>query len=138
MERNTIKRKRKRQSGVTLMELMVVLIIIGLIGGIAAVNVMSSLEKAKTKTAAGACEAIIKAAGHYKMDHKKYPESIEQLRNPPGGGESYLDTYSKDPWDNEYFIKPMGSKIQVISYGADGVQGGEGENEDIVRPKEEE
>ena len=131
-------RSRRAQRGMTLIEIMVVVIIIGLIGTAVAVNVFGNLAEAKVKTAKSDIAKISEAVDTYKVLRGRFPSTEEglgllvqeKLLKPNKEGKV------KDPWDREYVYLSPGQvhadAYDVKSYGADGAPGGEGENADLV------
>lgn len=131
-------RSRRAQRGMTLIEIMVVVIIIGLIGTAVAVNVFGNLAEAKVKTAKSDIAKISEAVDTYKVLRGRFPTTEEglgllvqeKLLKPNKEGKV------KDPWDREYVYLSPGQvhadAYDVKSYGADGAPGGEGENADLV------
>ena len=131
-------RSRRAQRGMTLIEIMVVVIIIGLIGTAVAVNVFGNLAEAKVKTARSDIAKISEAVDTYKVLRGRFPTTEEglgllvqeKLLKPNKEGKV------KDPWDREYVYLSPGQvhadAYDVKSYGADGAPGGEGENADLV------
>jgi general secretion pathway protein G len=118
-----------------MVELMVVIVIIGMLAGLVAVNVLGSLEDANRGAAQAQISNFDNALTMYKLKHKKLPASLEGLINVPSG-EPFLksSTVPKDPWGKDYIYKAPGSngrRYDIVSYGADGTQGGEGENADV-------
>jgi len=131
-------KQRRQQRGMTLIEIMVVVIIIGLIGTAVAVNVMGRLSEAKVQTAKSDLVKIADAIDQYKMMRNTYPtgeEALDVLIR-----EKFLkankDGKIKDPWGKDYIYLYPGQAhadaYDVKSYGADGAPGGEGENADLV------
>jgi len=131
-------KQRRQQRGMTLIEIMVVVIIIGLIGTAVAVNVIGRLNEAKVQTAKSDIAKIADAIDQYKMMRNNYPtgeEALDVLIR-----EKFLkankDGKIKDPWGKDYIYLYPGQAhadaYDVKSYGADGAPGGEGENADLV------
>jgi general secretion pathway protein G len=124
--------------GMTLIEIMVVVVIISLIGTAVAVNVMGNLEKAKLSRAKTDIGKISEAVDSYKIMKGRYPSTEEGL--PAVVKEKLLnankDGKVTDPWDREYVYLYPGQVhadgFDVKSYGGDGQPGGEGENADIT------
>ena len=116
---------------------MVVIVILGLLATLVVPNVMKQLFQANDAVAKQDISAIAGAVQNYAIEHSgKYPERLEDLITPNENGHKYLERESvpKDPWKNEYVYEPpQGSQriFRVISYGADGQPGGEGEDRDI-------
>ena len=132
---------RRSQAGFTLIEMMVVIVIIGIIAGLAIVQLSGRADKAKVEATKAKISAISQALDLFKLDHNRYPQRLEDLLTPPSdvdvkkwppGG--YLKQYPKDGWDREFRYQVPGTKGQpfdVISFGEDGREGGESYAEDL-------
>jgi general secretion pathway protein G len=133
--------KRRTERGMTLIEIMVVLVIIGLVAAAVAVNVVGRLSEAKMKQAETDVRNIAsQGVDAYKVMRNRYPTTEEGL------GVLIQEKFLKankggkllDPWGREYIYLSPGQahpdSYDVKSYGADGQPGGEGENADIVNP----
>jgi general secretion pathway protein G len=139
-----MRQKKNKQRGMTLIELLVVLVILGLIASLAGPQVMKYLGGAKTDTAKQQVHLFDEVLDGYKLDNARYPstqEGLEALVKAPAGAGSWRGPYlkkntiPKDPWGNEYqYISPgeQGRSYEIVSFGADGKPGGEGENKDIT------
>jgi len=120
----------------TLIELMIVIVILGLISGIIGVKVFQSLDEAKLQTAKTQVQSIIGALNQYKLKCNLYPtteQGLLALIEPPGSGKTckrypeggFLDgkTVPIDPWDNEYQFTSPGTNnpngVDVWSMGPD-------------------
>jgi len=137
----------KQQKGFTLIEIMVVIIILGLLAGLVLPKFLGQEEKAKRKVAMTQINSIIGALNAYKLDNGFYPtteQGLEALIKKPETGRipmkwnegGYLSParIPKDPWGKDYVYISPGSEnreYEIISYGADGEPGGEGNNADI-------
>jgi general secretion pathway protein G len=131
-------RPRRAERGMTLIEIMVVVIIIGLVGTAVAVNVFGNLAEAKVRTAKADLAKISEAVDTYKVLRGRYPTTEEGL------GVLLQEKILKankngkvlDPWDAEYIYLCPGQvhtdAYDVKSYGADKTPGGDGENADLV------
>lgn len=127
--------------GFTLVELIVVVIIISLLAALVAPKLFGKVEKSKMNAAAAQIELFGSALDQFRLDIGRYPttsEGLEALRTQPGGTDKWEGPYlkkevPKDPWGRAYIYTSPGSHgdYDIISYGADGTQGGEGENRDI-------
>jgi len=135
---------RKAARGFTLIEIMVVVVIIGLLAAFILPNVFGNVIKAQIAKVKGDIQGIETALTMYKLDNYKYPNTdlglaaLVQRPNDPTvrnwreGG--YIKRVSKDPWGNPYqyvFPGTHGQEYDLYSFGADGQEGGEGENADI-------
>ena len=137
-------RTRSRQSGFTLIEIMVVLVIIGLLMGIVGPRLIRQEEKAKVKAAAIQIETLGTALDTFRLDVGRYPttqEGLAALNQRPFGLDRWDGPYlkkkdvPKDPWDRPYYYRSPGEggrPYDLYSYGADGAPGGDGDNRDIT------
>ena len=140
----TIRPARGRHAGFTLVELMVVIVIIGLLATVVMVNVMPSQDRAMVEKARADIATLEQALETYRLEMLSYPDTRQGLdalvKAPPGlarperyrqGG--YIRRLPNDPWDNPYQYRYPGQhgRFDVYSLGADGQEGGEGENADI-------
>lgn len=128
--------------GFTLIELLVVIVIIGLLASLVTPKLFSKLGTAKEKTAKAQVEMIVTALDAFKLDVNRYPttdEKLEVLWKDPGSIKNWKGPYlpkplPADPWDTPYLYKSPGADnkpFDLMSLGADGKEGGEGENKDI-------
>ena len=126
--------------GFTLLELMVVLAILALLGGLVGPKVLDYLGKAKSRTAIVQIAELEKTLDNFKLDVGRYPsteEGLDALVKRPASvnlwSGPYIKEVPKDPWNNpyKYANSGAGGGIEIVSLGADGVAGGEGENADI-------
>jgi general secretion pathway protein G len=134
----------RNEDGFTLVELMVVIVILGLLATIVAINVLPATGRANTEKAKADIATIEQALEMYRLDNLNYPSSTDGLQAlvaaPPGIGQpqryrqgGYIKRLPDDPWGNPYRYTYPGqrSAFDVFSYGADNSEGGEGENADI-------
>jgi len=134
----------RKQSGFTLIEIMVVVIILGILAAIVVPKVMSRPDDARIVKAKSDLRALEGALNLYKLDNFVYPstdQGLEALSQKPGGTPEprnwkdggYVDRLPKDPWDQPYLYLSPGVQgvIDIYSLGADAQQGGEGVNADI-------
>lgn len=137
----------RSRSGFTLLEILVVVLIITVLATIVGVNVAREPGKARRAAAAAQIGAFETALRIYRMDHGVYPsqqQGLAALCRPPDDlarpeiypPTGYLERMAvpQDPWGNEYVYLvpgPGNLPFEVISYGADGEPGGEGEATDI-------
>jgi general secretion pathway protein G len=123
------KSQRRRNRGMTLIEIMVVITILGLIAAAVGVAVMPQLAKARQDRARLDIKNIQQALDLYKTRKGKYPDTASGLRALVQ--EQALKEPPKDPWGNDYIYMNEGGKPVIISYGADGQSGGADEDEDV-------
>ena len=129
-----------RQAGFTLIELLVVMVILGLLVALVAPNMLDRVDKAKPDTARAQIGNLSMALDMFKLDVGRYPtedEGLEALREGPSGVDRWDGPYMKkkipkDPWDQSYVYRRSGREFEVLSYGADGVEGGSGIDADIL------
>lgn len=125
------------RKGFTLAELMVVIVILGLLATLVVPNVMKRFFTAQATKAKSDITAIAGAVEGYALENNgRFPETIEELVTPDENGFTFLDreTVPLDPWGNEYAYEPPSGgsmKFRVLTYGEDGVPGGEGKDRDI-------
>ena len=138
---------RNGNRGFTLIELMVVVIILGILALYIGPKIMGEPEKAKRVKAKMDIASLETALKMYKLDNGRYPstdQGLQSLVTVPDSGAipknwrkgGYLEKNKvpKDPWGNEFvYISPgVHGDFDIISYGLDGVPGGEDEdNKDI-------
>ncbi len=132
----------KNQAGFTLVELIVVVIIIGLLAGLVVPQFIKQEEKATAKAAKAQIELFGTALDTFRLDVGRYPTSQEgmaALMQKPGGVDRWDGPYLRkdlppDPWGKPYVYKSPGDHgvYDIISYGADGAPGGDGNNRDIT------
>jgi general secretion pathway protein G len=133
---------RARQRGMTLIEILVVLVLIGIVLGIVGGNFIGKGEKAKADAAKIEIGQISQTLDLYKLEVGRYPtsqEGLQALISAPAGVANWNGPYwkkstvPKDPWGNEYRYASPGSKgpYEIVSLGADGKEGGEGPDKDI-------
>lgn len=131
--------KKQSQVGFTLIELLVVLAILTLLAGLVGPRVLSQLGGAKSKTAAVQIADLEKSLELLKLDMGRFPtkeEGLAALTAKPASVSGWNGPYIKggvpnDPWGRPYNYSTVGGGVEIISLGADGAVGGEGENADI-------
>jgi general secretion pathway protein G len=134
--------RRRLTAGFTLIELMVVLVIIGVLAALIVPNVLDRAEDARATAAKTDVNNLMQALKLYKLDNQRYPtaeQGLQALLVKPGTGpippnwKSYVDKLPNDPWGRPYqYLNPgIKGEIDVMSFGADGLPGGEGKNADI-------
>ena len=131
-----------RQSGFTLLELLVVMVIIGLLVGYVGPRYFSQVGKSEIKAARAQINALEKALDMYRLDTGHYPSSelgLKALNEQPANEARWAGPYlSKgippDPWGNAYLYRipgANGAEYDLYSFGNDGKAGGSGEAADI-------
>jgi general secretion pathway protein G len=133
---------RRLDSGFTLLELLVVLVILGLLVGYVAPKYFAQLGKSEVKTARAQINALEKALDQYRLDVGRYPtgeQGLAALNIRPAGEAKWAGPYLQkavpaDPWGRFYIYKSPGDhgEYDLSSSGKDGQPGGEEENADIV------
>lgn len=132
----------KDERGFTLMEMLVVLVVIGLIASVAIPQVMRLLESAKHKAARIQLETLSQSLAYYQLDIGEYPTSqqgLAALWQAPTQSEAWNGPYVRqerqllDPWGNAFIYRSPGAKgaFDLISLGADGKEGGTGDDADL-------
>jgi general secretion pathway protein G len=122
------RRPRKKRLGLTLIEILVVVTILGIIAGIIGINVVGALNDAKKDTANVQIKNIGDALELYKIKFSRYPstaEGLQALTKPPEGKKPLMDTLPKDPWNQDYIYVSPGQhnpgRFDLQSKGEDGV-----------------
>ena len=140
--------KTGRDHGFTLLEILIVITILGILASIVAVKIMDRPGEARAMKARLDIETLENALKLFKLDHAFYPSTDQGLRaliEKPSTGRiprkwrdgGYLEKQAlpKDPWGYEYLYFSPGVKnrdFDLWSYGADGEEGGEGEDGDVT------
>ncbi len=139
----TFSQKRKKSNGFTLIELLIVMVIIGLLAAFVVPKFIGRVGESKQITTKAQIELLSTALEIYKLDTGKYPaqeEGLKALINKPGEVNNWKGPYlkknviPKDPWGAEYVYKHPGEHgdYDILSYGADGNEGGADEDADVV------
>jgi general secretion pathway protein G len=138
----TALRDLRRERGMTLIEILVVLVLIGVVLGIVGGNFIGKGEKAKADAAKIEISQIAQTLDLYKLEIGRYPtteEGLQALITAPAGVTNWNGPYwkrptvPKDPWGNEYkYVSPaQNAPYEITSLGADGKEGGDGPNKDL-------
>jgi general secretion pathway protein G len=135
--------RKRAQSGVTLIELMVVVTIIALFVALVGPSLFKKVDQSKVTAAKSQIESFMTALGTYKLDVGTFPttdQGLQALRVKPGDVNNWNGPYlpkdvPMDPWQHPYVYKypgEHGDEPDILSYGLDGQPGGEGLNADVV------
>jgi len=138
----TCKSAPVRQSGFTLIEVMVVVVILGILAAIVVPRVMDRPDAARITKARADIRALESALNLYKLDNFGYPntdQGLQALISKPAGTpeprnwKQYMDRLPKDPWGSDYqYLSPgVQGTIDIFSLGADGQPGGDESNADV-------
>ena len=127
-------RNAKKQSvmrkGMTLIEIMIVLVIMASVMTLVGVNVFGALDTGNEKTTTIQLQQFKSAIESYKLNYRKMPNSLDDLINTPDRRSLIdSDTVPKDGWDNDFTFEKNGNRIKIYSNGADGMPNTE---DDIV------
>ena len=141
--KQTANRRKRGAAGVTLIEMLVVVTIIGLFVALVGPRLWQNVDKAKITAAHAQIQGFMGALGTYKLDNGNFPtteQGLAALRVKPADATQWNGPYMpqeipKDPWGHDWVYKfpgDHGDEPDIISYGADGQPGGDGVNADIV------
>lgn len=131
----------KKQTGFTMMELLIVLVIIGLLAALVGPTLYKQISPAKASVAKAQIQNFMSALDAYFIDTGRFPSSqqgLGALRDKPSSVSGWNGPYLQkelpsDPWGNPYVYRSPGRNggYEIISYGSDGAAGGEGDARDI-------
>ena len=135
---------RRFARGLTLVEIMVVVVIIGILGALVVPKLLGRTGESRVVAAKTDIATLMQALKLYKLDNQRYPtteQGLQSLTTKPTSGPAangwkeggYVEKLPKDPWGNPYqYLSPgIHGEIDVFSFGADGQAGGTGEDADI-------
>lgn len=141
---NTVTQVLKSQSGMSLMEILIALTLLGIAGTFVATAVFDRLQEGRVESAKIQVQRLGEILKDYRRKCGTYPSTDQGLdalitkpstgkdckRYPPNG---FIEDgkIPMDPWDNEFIYESSGRKYSIISLGADGEDGGEGYDADI-------
>lgn len=136
--------RTQTNSGFTLLEVMVVMVIIGILAALIVPNVMGRVDESKITAARTNIAGLVQALKMYRLDNGRYPtteQGLQALVQKPSvdpiprnwKNHGYIDSLPKDPWGNDFkYLHPgVRGEIDVYTLGADGVPGGEEMDADI-------
>lgn len=130
-------------SGMTLLEILVVMVILGLLATLGSIQLMGYLDRAKADTARLQVQELMTALDLFRIDVGRAPstsEGLQVLLDGPAGVANWRGPYLRsrsiltDPWRRPYHYKAPGEhgEYDLVSFGADGADGGEKENRDVA------
>jgi general secretion pathway protein G len=133
----------RRDAGYTLLEIMVVVFILGLLATLVVPKIVGRTDDARRTKALADLKGIDQALNLYRLDNGGYPtteQGLEALVHKPEtpplprqwNPNGYLEKLPVDPWGNPYAFVSDGVRFTLRSFGADGVEGGEGKFADVV------
>lgn len=139
---------RTKNSGFSLLELMVVMVILGLLASMLVLNLGDQPDEARVTKAQVDISQLGTALDHFKLDNGFYPsteqglaalikmpETGQKAKNYRKGGYLKANSVPQDPWGNEYIYRCPGDEdrdYDIMSFGADGEEGGDGKDQDIT------
>ncbi len=132
-----MKRTQIRQ-GFTLIELLIVIVILGLLASLVAPEMLGKVDDSRIKTAQTQMSMLETSLNTYRLDMGNYPESLDELLasdKPNWAGPYFPKEVPPDPWGNDYVYRMPGddgAPFTLMSYGADGSEGGEENDADII------
>ena len=139
-------RYKRREKGFTLIEMLIVMVILGLLAALVGPRMFGKVGKSKQKAAKAQIALFETALDTYRLDTSKYPttdQGLQALRVKPSGVERWDGPYLPkevplDPWGHAYQYRSPGEHgdFDIVSLGADGSEGGQGEDEDVVSWKD--
>ncbi len=126
------------QAGMTLIEIMIVLGIIGAVLGILLPNIQKQRRKSQISTTKLAMNNVINSINLFNQDCGRNPKTLDELVTAPSdcknwGPEPYAAKIPKDAWQHEFVYSSEGGNFELKSLGADGREGGEGYDRDITQ-----
>lgn len=139
-----VNNKQLKQSGFTLIEIMVVVVIIGMLAAVVGPRVFGNVDKANIAKVKSDIRGIESALNLYRLDNFNYPstdQGLDALVNQPGGAPEarnwaeggYMQRIPNDPWGNPYQYLSPGEQgeIDIYTLGKDGASGGTGSAADL-------
>src|SRR3954469_11799005 len=128
----------RRERGFTILEIVIVFILLAGIMAFVGPKIFEQMGRAKSQEARVRIQSLAGQIEMYRLEVGKYPENLQALVKQPPGVDKWNGPYAKDPdlkdaWGNDYrFTVPgQGKGFDLVSLGADGKEGGEGDNRDV-------
>jgi general secretion pathway protein G len=138
--------RNRRDRGFTLIEMLIVMVILGLLAALVGPRMFGKVGKSRQKAAKAQISLFETALDTYRLDTSRYPttdQGLQALRVKPSGVERWDGPYLPkevplDPWGHRYVYRSPGEHgdCDIISLGADGAEGGEGEDADVTSWKD--
>ncbi|MBY6063754.1 type II secretion system major pseudopilin GspG [Pseudidiomarina sediminum] len=128
----------RMHKGFTLIELLIVIVILGLLASIVGPQMFGKVDKSRVQTAQTQMKMLETSLNTYRLDMGRYPASLDLLLQSDEAnwqGPYFPQEVPPDPWGNDYVYRmpgDNGAPYTLLSYGADGVEGGEDNNADII------
>ena len=130
-----MKKQKQNEMGFSLIELLIVMVIMGLLAALVGPRMFGKVGKSKQNAARSQMALLETALDTYRLDVGKYPSDLQSLRTSDGekwDGPYLPKSVPQDPWGNPYVYKRTDNgEVEMISLGANGTEGGEGEDKDI-------
>ncbi|MCA9140013.1 MAG: type II secretion system major pseudopilin GspG [Planctomycetales bacterium] len=129
------KSTRRKRCGFSLVELIVVMVILGMLAGLVAVKTRGYLVNSRKNAVKAEIATILKSLEAFRIDQSRFPTEEEGLeiltQSTPTWEEGFISKVPVDPWKNpyQYFVSEDG--VEIVSLGADGREGGDGEDADF-------
>lgn len=134
-----MKSRIKPSRGFTLMELLIVMAILAMLAALVGPALFGNLGRGQRSAAQTQMDALATALDSYRLDVGRYPRELEGLLENDTGREIWNGPYLErseviplDPWGNDYVYTLEGQSFELLSLGADGAPGGEGDDADIT------
>ena len=135
----TVPPPSRRQRGFTILEIVIVFVLIGALLAFVVPKIYSQMGQAKSREAKIRIQGLVGDIELYKLEVGKYPDNLQALVKQPPGTDKWNGPYArdddlKDAWGNDYRFTVPGTNrpYDLVSLGADGREGGDGENRDVT------